>query len=126
MDRTDADDFTSSARDPLADSLALKLAHRLPSTQELTTKIDVEYLIPLFDGHGVNRRVFLYTGIVDHNVDRAEFLFHGCKHGQNLIFLADVGLKTEGPAAAMLNFGNYIVALILVSGAIDQDIRAGM
>src|SRR5262245_43550673 len=71
-----ADDFAGCTANFFANATTLEFANRLARTEELAGKIHVEDELPIGEGHFVNRRVLLQPGVVDENVNGAEFLDH--------------------------------------------------
>jgi hypothetical protein len=122
--RANTDDFAGSARDLFSDALAFEVSYRLARAKELAAEVNPYHLVPLFHRHLIERRIPLDTGVIDDDVHLAELLFHSGEHRQDLILLADVGLKDKGAAATALNFCDDIVSLGSISPAVDNHVRS--
>jgi len=74
VDGADANDLTSATRNFWAHTATFEFSNRFTRTQKLAREIHAYDLVPLRQGHLINRRVLLQTGVVDQNIDGAEFL----------------------------------------------------
>ena len=64
--------------------------------------------------------VALQAGVVDQDVDRAEFLDHPREHRLHLVLLTDVGLMRVGDAAASPDRGNHLLGLLGLGHIVDD------
>src|SRR5919106_1294399 len=123
--RADADDLAGGAGDLGAHAAALELLDRLAGAQELAGEVDPDHRVPLLERHLLEGRVLLQAGVVDQDVDRAEFSQHLGKHRLDLVLLADVSLMGVGVAALVADLGHDLLGRLALGGVVDHHVGAG-
>src|SRR5437868_9010696 len=97
MHRADTDDLAGSARDGRDDAAAHEFENGFASAQELARQVDGDDGVPLLQAHRMERCVSLQPGIVDEDIDGAEFGDCAPEHFLHLPFFGDVRLAGESP-----------------------------
>src|SRR5207247_10893323 len=87
-----ANNFSGGATDLLADAAPLEFADGFARAEKLAGEVHVEHELPVGERHVLDPGVLLKTGVVDEDVNRAEFLDHLLEHGLNLVLLPHVRL----------------------------------
>ena len=72
---------------------------RLPRNQERPARIRCEHRVPLFYAQALEVHVFIIGGIIDQDVDAAEFPPRFFHHRFHAGFVRDVAVKGERPHA---------------------------
>ena len=81
-------------------------------------------MLPVLVGQFAERHVRADRGIVDQDVDAAEFGERVLRHRLDLILLCHIGDDREGPDTERLRFADDRVGFRLVGACIDDDMRA--
>lgn len=93
-------------------------------TEKRRFEIYVKRGIPIFFGGGADFRVQEIGGVVDQNVEAAEFVPGFRDEPVDVRFFREVGLDADGAAVRFGNFGGYFPGIGLRLMKMDDDIGA--
>jgi len=109
----------------LPHALTHELLCRSTTAQKLTGEIHVKNLFPLLKRHVLKRCVALNAGIVDENVQCAEFIHYPGEHLFNLLLIRNVCVHTDRAPALRSDRFNHGLCAVFIGNVIDCNIGAG-
>jgi hypothetical protein len=125
VDRTDADDLAQRPGYFRPRTAALEFPDGGAGAQELAGQIHADDPVPLLQSHRLDRRVLLKAGIVDQDIDRAEFRDGALEQRFDLIFARHIGLDGNRPPAGGADRGGDVPGRGFAAGIVDHHIRTG-
>src|SRR5437763_11757997 len=126
MDRANADDLSSTARNLRPDTATFEFSDRFAGTEKLSRKIDTDDFVPLCERHLVDWRVLLESGVINQNVHRPELVANGLEHLGDILFVRNVGAISERRVAMAAQLIDHRLRLFFASDIINADASPGM
>src|ERR1019366_363342 len=99
---------------------------RLARDQKWSSRVRGEHRIPLAKGEALEVRAGVVGGVVDQDVDAAEFASGFFHHGLDAGFVGDVAMQSEGAHAEAGEVDNGALCLAGGSTKSDGDIGASL